>query len=65
MGHVSILCAKSHALSGYHYSTDHATKEYLNLLKKWEEKKAHCNMVTAEPHENQKKNEEFDVWLKT
>jgi hypothetical protein len=35
------------------------------LLKKWEEKKAHCNMVTIETCGNQKKDEEVDVWVIT
>jgi hypothetical protein len=40
----------------------HVTEDCPDLLKKWEEKKAHCNMVTTEPHGNQKKDEEVDVW---
>jgi hypothetical protein len=35
------------------------------LLKKWEEKKEHYNMVTAKPHMNQKKDEEVDVQVIT
>jgi hypothetical protein len=30
-------------------------------LKKWEENRAHCNMVHGEPCENKKKDEEVDV----
>jgi hypothetical protein len=35
------------------------------LLKKWEEKKTHCNMVITELHRNQNKDEEDDVWVIT
>jgi hypothetical protein len=44
---------------------NHVTEECPNLLKKWEEKKTHCNMVHADPHKNKKKNEEVDVWVIT
>jgi hypothetical protein len=35
------------------------------LLKKWKEKKAHLNMVTTEPHGNQKKDKEVDLQVIT
>jgi hypothetical protein len=49
-----VLCA-------YCYSLEHVTKDYPDLLKKWEEKKMHCNMVHVEPCKNKKKDEEVDV----
>jgi hypothetical protein len=51
------------ALCGYYYSTENSTKYFLNLLKKWEDKKAHNNMVTKEPLGNKMKDEEADVWV--
>jgi hypothetical protein len=49
VGHVSIFCTKPRALSvGTVQYMEHATEYFPNLLKKWEEKKAHCNMVTAQ-----------------
>jgi hypothetical protein len=65
IGHMSRFCNKLCALCGYIYSIEHATKDCPNLLKKWEEKKAHCNMVTMDPHGNQKKDQETDVWVIT
>jgi hypothetical protein len=50
-------------LCGYCYNLEHVTKDYPDLLKKWEEKKTHCNMVTTEPHTNKKKDDEVDVWV--
>jgi hypothetical protein len=29
-------------------------EECLDLVKKWEEEKMHCNMVHVEPHKNKK-----------
>jgi hypothetical protein len=34
-------------------------------LKKWEEKKAHFNMVHVDPHRNKNIDEEGDVWVIT
>jgi hypothetical protein len=35
---------------GIVYSPEHVIEDCPDLLKKWEEKKTHCNMVHAEPH---------------
>jgi hypothetical protein len=56
---VSLFCTKPHALCGYCYIP--VTGDYPDLLKKWEEKKTHYNMVTAEPKMNKKKDDEVDV----
>jgi hypothetical protein len=53
-----VLCA-------YCYNLKHVTEDSLNLLKKWEEKKANYNMVHAEPWKNKNKNEEVDVSVVT
>jgi len=55
IGHVSIFFTKLCTLCGYFYSPEHVTEDCPNLLKKWEKKKEHFNMVTVEPHKNQKK----------
>jgi hypothetical protein len=46
-------------------STKYVIEEFPDLLKKWEEKKEHYNMVTADMCGNQKKDEEVDVLLIT
>jgi hypothetical protein len=51
---MSLFCTKLCALCGYFHSTEHVTKDYPDLLETWEEKKAHCNMVTAKLHEDHK-----------
>ena len=56
---------KKHALCGYYCRTKYVTEEFPDLLKKWEEKKEHYNMVTADMCGNQKKDEEVDVQLIT
>jgi hypothetical protein len=49
--------------SGYYYGTDHVTKDCLELLKKWEEKKEHYNIMKLESCMNKNKDEEVDVWV--
>jgi len=63
--HVSRFLTKLHPLYGYFYNTKHAIEDFLDLLKKWEEKKVHCNMVTAKSCGNQNKYEEVDVQVVT
>jgi hypothetical protein len=53
---------KSCSLCGYCYNTKHVIEDFVDLLKKWEEKKAHCN---TEPHKNQNKDEEVDMQVIT
>jgi hypothetical protein len=53
-----VLCA-------YYYSLEHVIEDCLDLVKKWEEKNMHCNMVHAEPRKNKKKYEEVDVRVVT
>lgn len=60
IGLVSRFCTKPCMLCAYCYSPKHVTEDCLILVKKWEEKKIHCNMVHAEPHIN-KKDAEVDV----
>jgi hypothetical protein len=45
----------------YYYSPESVTKDYPDLLKKWEEKKVNCNMAHAKLRINKKKDEEVDV----
>jgi hypothetical protein len=52
--HVSRFCDKPYALCGYCYNLEHVTKDFPKLLKKWEKKKTHCNMMTVEPCGNNK-----------
>jgi hypothetical protein len=52
-------------LCAYFYSPEHVTKDFSDLLKKWEENKTNCNMVHVEPCKNKKKNEEVDIWVVT
>jgi hypothetical protein len=52
-------------LPAYCYSPKHVTEDFLYLVKKWEEKKMHCNMVHADPCENKKKGEEVNIWVVT
>jgi hypothetical protein len=47
------------------HSPNHVTKDCHDLPKKWEDKEAHCNMVTIELCENHKKDDEVDVWVIT
>jgi hypothetical protein len=65
IGHVLIFCTKPHTLYRYFYSTEHVTEDCRDLLKKWEERKAHYNMVTTKPRRNQMKDEEVNVWVIT
>jgi hypothetical protein len=44
---------------------EHVIEYFPNLLKKWEETKAHCNMVIAMSCGNQKKDEKVDVQVVT
>jgi hypothetical protein len=52
-------------LYAYFYSPEHATKYFLELIKKWEKNNTNCNMVHVEPCKNKKKNEEVDVRVVT
>jgi hypothetical protein len=52
-------------ICAYFYSPEHVTKDFLDLLKKWEYKKTNYNMVHAELHKNKKKNEEDEVQVVT
>jgi hypothetical protein len=65
VGHVSRFYTKPCALCGYCHSTKHVTEDFPDLLGKWEEKKAHCNMVIVEPHKDQNPKEEVDVQVVT
>ena len=47
-------------ICAYYYSPKHVIEDYHELVKKWEEKKMHCNMVHAEPCKSKKKDEEVD-----
>jgi hypothetical protein len=52
-------------LPGYFHNVDHVSKDFPKLLKKWEEKIGHLNMVTTKPCEYQNPKEEVDVWVVT
>ena len=46
-------------------NADHVMEDFPELVAKWEEKTDHYNMVTSEPHEEQKLKEEIDVRVET
>ena len=52
-------------LCAYFYNPEHVTKDNLDLVKKWEEKKMHCNMVHVNPWKNNNKDNKVDVQVVT
>ena len=65
IGHVSRFCTKIPMIYAYYYSPEHVMKDCPDLLKMREEKNTNCNMVHVDPHKNNNKNEEVDIWVVT
>ena len=49
--HLERFCTKTCTLCTRCYSVEHVTKYFPYLMKKWEDNRGRCNMVTVEPRE--------------